>query len=97
MPNGVVEPQVTRDRASIRAELGVPEDALLAVCVSLMRPEKGHADLLEAIRKLPDSVRLVVAMAGDGPLLESIRTAVDSDPVLRERAGSSVSVVMWAT
>jgi glycosyltransferase involved in cell wall biosynthesis len=85
LPNGVIEPQVTRDQASIRAELGVPEDALLAVFVSLMRPEKGHADLLEAIRQLPSPLRLVVAMAGDGPLLECIRTTVASDRDLRER------------
>jgi glycosyltransferase involved in cell wall biosynthesis len=86
LPNGVVEPQLSRDRTSIRAELGVPEDALLAVCVSLMRPEKGHTHLLEAIRQLPDDLSLVVAMAGDGPLLASIRSTVDSDPVLPQRA-----------
>ncbi|WP_232423289.1 glycosyltransferase [Mycobacterium sp. 155] len=85
LPNGVVEPQVTRDRASIRAEIRVPEGALLALCVSLMRPEKGHAALLEAIRQLPDDLPLVVALAGDGPLLADIRSAIDSDSVLRER------------
>jgi glycosyltransferase involved in cell wall biosynthesis len=85
LPNGVVEPQVTRDQASIRAEIGVPEDALFALCVSLMRPEKGHVYLLAAIRQLPDDLPLVLAMAGDGPLLNNIRSTVDSDPVLRKR------------
>jgi glycosyltransferase involved in cell wall biosynthesis len=85
LPNGVVEPEVIRDRASIRAEVGVPEDAVFGLCASLMRPEKGHADLVEAIRQLPDDAPLVLVMAGDGPLLENIQSAVDSDPVLRGR------------
>lgn len=85
LPNGVVEPQVTRDRESIRTELKVPADAVMTVCVGLMRPEKGHSDLLEAIRQLPDDPRVVTAMAGDGPLLDNIRSSVGADPVLRER------------
>ncbi|MGB0969554.1 MAG: glycosyltransferase [Mycobacterium sp.] len=85
LPNGIAAPQVNRDRAAIRAEMGVPEDSLLAVCVSLMRPEKGHADLLQAVSLLPAAVPLVVAMAGDGPLLESFQSTVASNPVLSER------------
>ena len=85
LPNGVAEPQVTRDRATVRAEIDVPQDVVLAVCASLMRPEKGHADLLEAVRLLPADLPLVLAMAGDGPLLETIRSAVSSDPFLQQR------------
>ncbi|WP_280833390.1 glycosyltransferase [Mycolicibacterium frederiksbergense] len=85
LPNGVVEPQLTSDRSAVRAEIGVPDGAVLAVCVSLMRPEKGHADLLEAVRLLPAELPLVVALAGDGPLSDGIGATVESDPVLRER------------
>ncbi|MBB3605189.1 glycosyltransferase involved in cell wall biosynthesis [Mycolicibacterium sp. BK556] len=85
LPNGVVEPRVTRDRAAIRDEIGVPEGHLLAVCASLMRPEKGHADLVEAVRLLPADVPVVVALAGDGPLLDEIQSSVDSDPSLARR------------
>lgn len=85
LPNGVVEPTVTRPRSELRAELGIPEGELLAVCASLMRPEKGHADLIEAVRLLPADVPLVVALAGDGPLLDGIRCAVDSDRALAQR------------
>lgn len=85
LPNGVVEPDVTRTSAEVRAEIAVPEGHLLAVCASLMRPEKGHADLIEAVRLLPADIPLVVALAGDGPLLDGFRSTVDSDPVLAER------------
>lgn len=85
LPNGIGEPDVADDREALRTELRVPENGLLAVCVSLMRPEKGHADLIEAVRLLPAELPLVIAMAGDGPLLDGIRVTVESDPVLRER------------
>lgn len=85
LANGVAEPEVTRDPATVRAEINVPPDVVLAVCVSLMRPEKGHADLLEAVRLLPVDLPLVLAIAGDGPLLETIRSAVSSDPFLQQR------------
>lgn len=85
LPNGVVEPEVSRDAAAIRAEVGVPDGSALAVCVSLMRPEKGHADLLDAVRRMPATVPVVVALAGDGPLLDGIRSRVESDPSLADR------------
>ncbi|MGB0963047.1 MAG: glycosyltransferase [Mycobacterium sp.] len=85
LPNGIGDPEVVDDSSAIRAELRVPDGALLASCVSLMRPEKGHADLLEAVRLLPADLPLVLALAGDGPLLESFRSTVDSDSALRER------------
>ncbi|AQT82548.1 group 1 glycosyl transferase [Mycolicibacterium litorale] len=85
LPNGVVEPGVTRTRSEVRAELDVAEGDLLAVCASLMRPEKGHADLVEAVRLLPANTPLIVALAGDGPLLDEIRATVESDPLLAQR------------
>jgi glycosyltransferase involved in cell wall biosynthesis len=85
LPNGIVEPEVTRDRAQVRAELGVSDDAVLAVCASLMRPEKGHAELLEAVRLLPADNPVIVALAGDGPLFGKIHSAVATDPVLAQR------------
>lgn len=85
IPNGVVEPEVTVHAAELRAALDVPDGTALAVCVSLMRPEKGHAGLLDALRLLPPEPPLVVALAGDGPLLPQIRARVESDPLLQNR------------
>lgn len=85
VPNGVAEPAPTRSRDEVRAELGVQPHEVLALTVSLMRPEKGHADLLDALSGIPDDVPLVAALAGDGPLLEDVRRRVSADPQLRDR------------
>lgn len=85
LPNGIADPMVTRDPAEVRAEIGVPEGGVLAVCASIFKPVKGHADLIEAVRLLPDDLPLVVALAGDGVLLDQITAAVESDPALRQR------------
>ncbi|WP_245908895.1 glycosyltransferase [Mycobacterium neglectum] len=85
LPNGINEPEPMTDRPAVRAELGVPPHGLLALCVSLLRPEKGHADLLEAMRSVPDDLPLTVALAGDGPLLDEISATVQADPALRDR------------
>ena len=85
VPNGVAEPAPSRPRAGVRTELDVRPGQVLALTVSLMRPEKGHADLLQALRGIPLDVPLVVALAGDGPLEARIREQVVGDPLLRDR------------
>ena len=85
VPNGVAEPAPTRPRDEVRAELGVEPGQVLALTVSLLRPEKGHGDLLEALRGIPLDVPLVVALAGDGVLEPLVREQVGLDPLLRDR------------
>jgi glycosyltransferase involved in cell wall biosynthesis len=85
LPNGIADPVITREPVAVRAEIGAPEDGLLAVCASLFSPVKGHADLLEAVRLLPDDLPLVVALAGDGALLAEVQATVNADPALRQR------------
>jgi glycosyltransferase involved in cell wall biosynthesis len=85
VPNGVAEPAPRRSRAEVRTELGIQPGQVLALTVSLMRPEKGHDDLLEALRGIPLAVPLVVVLAGDGPLEARIRQRVGLDPLLRDR------------
>ncbi|WP_392465420.1 glycosyltransferase [Arsenicicoccus cauae] len=88
VPNGVREPappSPTGARAALRAELGVDDRTLLGVTVSLMRPEKGHAVALAAVRLLPADLPFVLALAGDGPLLDTVRAEVEVDPQLHER------------
>lgn len=82
IPNGIRQPRPQRGRDEVRAELGIPDGAVLALTVSLLRPEKGHATLLDAIRLLGLHGDVVACLAGDGPLLEDIRAEVAADPVL---------------
>jgi glycosyltransferase involved in cell wall biosynthesis len=85
VPNGVADPGLPdpADRARIRDELGVAPHGLLIGSASLMRPEKGHHLLLDAVALLEMDV--TVALAGDGPLRAALQARVDADPVLRER------------
>lgn len=87
LPNGVADPGLAdRDRRErMRRELGAVDGRPLIASASLMRPEKGHALLLDAVAALPEGVDPVVALAGDGALRESLESRVAADPVLRHR------------
>jgi glycosyltransferase involved in cell wall biosynthesis len=87
LPNGVADPGTPdagrRDR--LRADLGAVDGRPLIVSASLMRPEKGHALLLDAVAQLPSDVRPVVALAGDGALRHELEDRVAADAGLRDR------------
>jgi glycosyltransferase involved in cell wall biosynthesis len=87
LPNGVAAPRETdiNERDRLRRELGVGQGGCLIVSASLMRPEKGHELLLDAISLLPADVRPVVALAGDGELRGTLEARVAARPGLREQ------------
>jgi glycosyltransferase involved in cell wall biosynthesis len=89
LPNGVADPGTPdpAERDRVRAELGVHDGRPLVVTASLMRPEKGHRLLLDAVAQLPADVCPLVALAGDGELRAGLEARVAADPVLRERVG----------
>jgi glycosyltransferase involved in cell wall biosynthesis len=104
LPNGVADPGVptAADRARVRTELGVPDDGLLIGSASLMRPEKGHHLLLDAVARLDPDLPVTVALAGDGPLRAELEARVATDPVLRSRVEflgyrADVPVLLGAT
>ena len=55
-----------REPAAVRRELGIEAGQVLAMMVGNMREWKGHAQVIEALRRLPPELdaRLVVAFAG---------------------------------
>lgn len=60
----------SRTRAEVRAELGVPQDAPLVVCIARLAERKGLPDLLEAIARLtPRHPDLRLCVLGTGPAL----------------------------
>ena len=60
-------------RRAVRAQLGVTEDAVLVLSIGRLTPEKGLDVLVDALGRLPDERRPVLAIAGSGPL----RTAIE--------------------
>ena len=62
------------DKSALRRELGVPVESVLAVNVAILRPEKNHVGLLEALReaqKHTESLHLV--LVGDGPEKDALQ------------------------
>jgi glycosyltransferase involved in cell wall biosynthesis len=81
VPNGVSVPAGTRslDRASLRAELSLPEGFLISV-VGRIDPEKGQHVALEALALLPDAQCLIVgdAIFGTHDYKEQLHRLADS-------------------
>ena len=67
----------TRD--GIRAELGIPDSAILCVTVGSLTPQKDHGNLLEAARQVLESRKDVIfALAGGGPLEQVLRDRAEA-------------------
>jgi glycosyltransferase involved in cell wall biosynthesis len=71
--NGVrPRPRLTESqRARLRASCGVPSGAVLFLEAAIMRPGKGHADLIRSWARCDDDKAWLV-LAGDGPLRPSL-------------------------
>ena len=62
------------DRAAVRHQLGLPEDAHLMVLVGTLKRQKGHRYLIEAAQQaLPRHQKLHILLAGDGELGDELR------------------------
>jgi glycosyltransferase involved in cell wall biosynthesis len=87
LPNGVTDQPAPDpiERSRLRVECGVADDGLLVVSASLMRPEKGHDLLLDAVADVPRRLPVTVVLAGDGPLRPALEDRVSHDPRLRDR------------
>jgi glycosyltransferase involved in cell wall biosynthesis len=69
--NGVMAPRLDlgpEARRRIRGQLGVPPQAVMATMISLLRPGKGHTDLITAASRLPEALDVHIVIVGDGPL-----------------------------
>jgi glycosyltransferase involved in cell wall biosynthesis len=89
IPNGVDLGPIDRAKPLARAALGVPEGALLALCVGRLTDQKGLPILLEAAERVaaarPD---WHLALVGDGPDREALRR-------LAARSGTLAGRVHW--
>ncbi len=65
-PGGLVP---IRDRAAVRAELGLGDETIAVLCTAAFTAEKGHAILLEAWRRVAEAVPAAhLLLAGEGGL-----------------------------
>lgn len=74
--NGI-EPRRTRPRSDkLRRELGLSEDVFLISCLARFDPEKGLDLLVDALARLKQTTEMpfCCCVAGDGPLMEDIRS-----------------------
>lgn len=63
------DPQATRAR--LRAEIGLPEDAFVLVCVAMLRPDKGQDHLIAAQALLKQRGITAVTVLAGSPTAES--------------------------
>jgi glycosyltransferase involved in cell wall biosynthesis len=90
IPNGIPEPAVTRTSQSVRDEIGVGADDVVALFVATLRPEKRAPRFVESvIRAHASDPRLRGVVVGAGPELERVRALAATAPgvvqVLGER------------
>jgi glycosyltransferase involved in cell wall biosynthesis len=83
------------ERKAMRARYGLPQDKTLVGIAATLRSWKGHAFLLEALARLPDSIELVIV--GDGPQREALEQKI-GQLGLRGRVrmqGQQADVLPW--
>lgn len=69
----------TRDRATVRAGLGLGEDDELLLMVGVLRGVKRHLLALDALQRLADArPRLQLILAGDGPMRDELGARADA-------------------
>lgn len=84
VPNGAQAHTFSSARNRVRAELGIPDRAIVALLVARLRPEKRVPDfasaLLRAQEREPDLIGIV---AGDGPDRRNVQTAAGDPDAMR--------------
>ena len=86
--NGVADPPPLDEagRRRLRDELGVPDGELMASMVGIMRPGKGHDDVLALAEAVGRNAGIRFVLAGDGPL----RAELEARAAVRAAASAPV-------
>jgi glycosyltransferase involved in cell wall biosynthesis len=80
IPNGVVFQDIPSSRSAVRRELGLPEDAVVAMMVASLRPVKRVPDFVRAVRRARERCpSLVGVVVGDGVEHRAVHDAAAGD------------------
>lgn len=60
--------EATASRTEMRAQIGVPQDVLVAGVIARLTDQKGHVHLFDALSSTPALAPLHLVVIGDGPL-----------------------------
>ena len=86
IPNGIDPGPFDRATAVLRGDLGIPEQAHLALAIGRLDVQKGLADLLAAAeRVIAQCPSWHLALAGDGPCRAWLLEQVNAQPLLEGR------------
>ncbi|HEY6562736.1 MAG TPA: glycosyltransferase family 4 protein [Polyangiaceae bacterium] len=74
IPPSVKPPSKRSSRDGARRRLGLPASAFVVGCLARLTPEKGIAELIDAVAQMPDpEQRLQLVIAGAGPAADALR------------------------
>ncbi|MFM0441790.1 glycosyltransferase family 4 protein [Paraburkholderia strydomiana] len=75
--DGIAKPEALT-HSTLRDELGLDSNAVIAAIVAMLRGNKGHEELIAAVRPMMiDRPHLHVVMAGEGGELDRLRAMID--------------------
>ncbi len=77
----VAEQVSDSERAAARRELGVTPEQVVVGCVAVLRAEKDHANLIQALALLPKQSAAVLVLVGEGPQREKLADLARSNGV----------------
>ncbi|MCL7960270.1 MAG: glycosyltransferase [marine benthic group bacterium] len=104
IPNAVasIDPASDGDRLAVRREMGVRPAAILAVTIGVLRPEKGHTQLLAAVERIRSDIDVQFVIVGDGPEraaleAEALRSGLMPDRVVFAGFRDDVPAVLAAS
>jgi glycosyltransferase involved in cell wall biosynthesis len=82
--NGVPISSAAASRIEVREELGISQDAVVALLAARMRPVKRVPDFVRVVRSARDErPELVAVIAGDGDDRALVERLADGDPAIR--------------
>ncbi len=73
VPNGIDPPETIRDKQQVRSNLNLAQDAFIVMFAGRLTTTKHVDDLITAMKLMPETSSVRLAVMGDGPEAESLK------------------------